>query len=92
MTTLRPFSVHDLFKFNNVNMDVLTETYDLSFYGTYLLKWPEYCVVMEAPSAGTIMGYILGKAEGQKESWHGHVTVGLHLFIYLSLVIYICLF
>ena len=26
MTTWRPFSVHDLFRFNNINLDVLTET------------------------------------------------------------------
>ncbi|EDW56182.1 GM22725 [Drosophila sechellia] len=32
MTTLRPFTCDDLFKFNNVNFDPLTETYGLSFY------------------------------------------------------------
>ncbi|XP_033174291.1 N-alpha-acetyltransferase 20 isoform X2 [Bombus vosnesenskii] len=46
MTTLRPFTCNDLFKFNNVNLDPLTET-----------KFK-----------------VMGKAEGQGENWHGHIT------------------
>ncbi|KAH8235906.1 hypothetical protein KR032_010606 [Drosophila birchii] len=56
MTTLRPFTCDDLFKFNNVNFDPLTETYGLSFYTQYLAKWPEYFQLAESPS-GQIMGY-----------------------------------
>ena len=63
MTCLRPFSVDDLFRFNNVNLDPLTETYGLTFYLQYLARWPEYFTVAENP-AGEIMGYIMGKAEG----------------------------
>ncbi|XP_017883819.1 N-alpha-acetyltransferase 20 [Ceratina calcarata] len=73
MTTLRPFTCNDLFKFNSVNLDPLTETYALSFYTHYLAHWPEYFQVGESPS-GEIMGYIMGKAEGQGENWHGHIT------------------
>ncbi|XP_017473728.1 PREDICTED: N-alpha-acetyltransferase 20-like isoform X3 [Rhagoletis zephyria] len=73
MTTLRPFTCDDLFKFNNVNFDPLTETYGLSFYTQYLARWPEYFQVAESPS-GQIMGYIMGKVEGHMENWHGHVT------------------
>ncbi|XP_059473918.1 N-alpha-acetyltransferase 20 [Neocloeon triangulifer] len=73
MTALRPFTCNDLFKFNNVNLDPLTETYGLSFYLQYLAHWPEYFQVAESPS-GQIMGYIMGKAEGNGEKWHGHVT------------------
>ncbi|KOC70570.1 N-alpha-acetyltransferase 20 [Habropoda laboriosa] len=73
MTTLRPFKCDDLFKFNTVNLDPLTETYGLSFYIHYLAHWPEYFQVTESPS-GEIMGYIMGKAEGQGENWHGHIT------------------
>ncbi|CAD7087681.1 unnamed protein product [Hermetia illucens] len=73
MTTLRPFTCDDMFKFNNVNLDPLTETYGLAFYMQYLAHWPEYFQVAESPS-GEIMGYIMGKAEGQRENWHGHVT------------------
>ncbi|KAG5677918.1 hypothetical protein PVAND_007634 [Polypedilum vanderplanki] len=73
MTSLRPFVCNDMFKFNGVNLDPLTETYGLSFYMQYLAHWPEYFQVAVAPS-GEIMGYIMGKAEGHGENWHGHVT------------------
>lgn len=56
MTTLRPFRCEDMFSFNNVNLDPLTETYGLSFYLQYLAHWPEYFQVAESPS-GVIMGY-----------------------------------
>ena len=76
MTLLRPFSCHDLFRYNNVNLDPLTETYNLGFYLAYLSKWPEYFAVAESPS-GKIMGYIMGKSEARQSNpldWHGHVT------------------
>jgi len=70
---MRPFTCDDLFKYNNVNLDPLTETYALSFYLQYLAHWPEYFYVVEHPN-GNIMGYIMGKVEGAGENWHGHVT------------------
>ncbi|XP_077996597.1 N-alpha-acetyltransferase 20-like [Glandiceps talaboti] len=73
MTTLRPFTCDDMFRFNSVNLDPLTETYGLPFYMQYLALWPEYFQVAEAPN-GDIMGYIMGKAEGSGDNWHGHVT------------------
>ncbi|CAG9314811.1 unnamed protein product [Blepharisma stoltei] len=78
MTTLRQFSLCDIFSFNKVNLDILTETYNVGFYGRYLAKWPEYCKVAEGPT-GDIQGYVLGKVEGAKNcdikrDWHGHVT------------------
>lgn len=73
MTTIRRFTCDDLFTFNAPNLDVLTETYHNQFYLQYLAKWPEYCQVAEGPG-GQTMGYILGKAEGLRENWHGHVT------------------
>jgi len=75
MTTLRQFTCADLFKFNSVNLDPLTETYGLPFYLSYLAHWPEYFQVATSPE-GRMMGYIFGKAEGSvvNESWHGHVT------------------
>ena len=33
--------MEDLFKFNNINLDVLTETYNMPFYLSYMAKWPE---------------------------------------------------
>ncbi|RCN53004.1 acetyltransferase, GNAT family [Ancylostoma caninum] len=73
MTTIRPFDVMDMLKFNNVNLDSMTETYGFNFYLYYLVNWPEYYQVAEHPN-GQIMGYIMGKAEGRDENWHGHVT------------------
>lgn len=63
----------DLLRFNAVNLDPLTETYHMGFYGHYLAQWPEYFTTAIAPN-GNIMGYIMGKAEGPGEKWHGHVT------------------
>ena len=62
MTEIRPFSCFDLFKFNMVNFDPLTETYGLPFYLHYQAKWPEYYFTAEAPN-GDIQGYIMGKSE-----------------------------
>jgi len=73
MTTLRPFTCSDIFKYNHINLDPLTETYGISFYLQYLARWPEYFLVSESPN-GEISGYIMGKAEGLGTNWHGHVT------------------
>lgn len=73
MTTLRPFRADDLFRFNHINLDPLTETYNIPFYLSYLCTWPSLCAALEDPN-GRMMGYILGKAEGRKNLWHGHVT------------------
>eukprot|EP00465_Bigelowiella_longifila_P000890 CAMPEP_0185280992 /NCGR_PEP_ID=MMETSP1359-20130426/66463_1 /TAXON_ID=552665 /ORGANISM="Bigelowiella longifila, Strain CCMP242" /LENGTH=174 /DNA_ID=CAMNT_0027876359 /DNA_START=513 /DNA_END=1037 /DNA_ORIENTATION=- len=74
MTTVRPFKLTDLFKFNDVNLDPLTETYMMPFYMQYLAKWPEYCMATRAPGSARLTGYVMGKVEGKKENWHGHVT------------------
>jgi len=73
MSALRAFRATDLFKFNNINLDVWTETFGISFYLHYLSHWPDLCCAQEAPS-GRLMGYVIGKAEGQGVEWHGHVT------------------
>ncbi|KAL4198431.1 hypothetical protein AMTRI_Chr03g140170 [Amborella trichopoda] len=73
MTTIRRFCCDDLLRFSHVNLDHLTETFNMSFYMTYLARWPDYFHVAEGPG-NRIMGYIMGKVEGQGESWHGHVT------------------
>jgi len=66
--------MNDLFKFNNINLDVLTETYNMTFYLQYMSRWPESFVVAEAPNNDGLMGYVLGKAEGEGKLWHGHVS------------------
>lgn len=81
MATMRRFSPFDLLRFNNVNLDPLTETFTMGFYLQYLAKWPQYCFTVDAPH-GRSMGYVLGKAEGSGAPgrlgaglpWHGHVT------------------
>jgi len=73
MTTLRQFTCDDLFRFNDINLDPLTEMYGLGFYLQYMARWPEYLMAAESPS-GNLMGYVLGKSEGVGENWHGHVT------------------
>ena len=47
--------------------------YNLPFYLQYLASWPEYCLTAEGPGR-EVMGYILGKSEGEGVKWHGHVT------------------
>ncbi|TCD63566.1 N-terminal acetyltransferase [Steccherinum ochraceum] len=73
MSVLRPFRATDAFKFNNVNLDIWTETYGISFYLSYLSRWPDLCCTQEAPN-GRMMGYVIGKAEGRETDHHGHVT------------------
>eukprot|EP01104_Vermistella_antarctica_P019272 TRINITY_DN7472_c0_g1_i1.p1 TRINITY_DN7472_c0_g1~~TRINITY_DN7472_c0_g1_i1.p1 ORF type:complete len:176 (-),score=24.33 TRINITY_DN7472_c0_g1_i1:400-927(-) len=73
MTEIRRFTCEDLFKFNPANLDKLTETYNLSFYLTYMARWPEYFSAVDSPD-GRSMGYVMGKVEGRGEEWHGHVT------------------
>lgn len=73
MTTLRQFCLDDLLRFNPINLDILTETYNGSFYMSYLSTWPESFVVAESLH-GQLMGYVLGKAEGEGPQWHAHVS------------------
>lgn len=56
MTTLRRFVATDLFKFNSINLDPLTETYSISSYLQYLAQWPDYFVAAES-SNKALMGY-----------------------------------
>lgn len=73
MSTIREFEADDLFKFNHINLDPLTETYNITFYMLYLSTWPSLCATFEDPNR-RLMGYVLGKAEGESKLWHGHVT------------------
>lgn len=73
MTTTRAFRCEDMFSFNNINLDAWTETYNVSFYYHYLSTFPEYFKAEEHPN-GRLMGYVMGKIEGDGTLWHGHVT------------------
>ena len=50
MSELRRFHALDLFKFNPINLDRLTETYNLSFYLSYMATWPDLFLVQHAPN------------------------------------------
>jgi N-terminal acetyltransferase B complex catalytic subunit len=54
-------------------LDPLTETYSIAFYLQYLAQWPDYFVIAQNANE-KLMGYVMGKAEGDDELWHGHVT------------------
>jgi len=51
MSELRRFRALDLFSFNPINLDRLTETYNLSFYLNYMATWPDLFLVQRAPSS-----------------------------------------
>lgn len=74
MTTYRSMQLTDTLQFNFVNLDQLTETYTTSFYGEYMTHWPEYQRICIHPTTGLPMAYTLGKAEGELEDYHGHVS------------------
>jgi ribosomal protein S18 acetylase RimI-like enzyme len=57
MTSIRRFTCDDLFTYNNVQLDRLTETYNLPFYLQYLATWPEYCALAEGPGQQARMGF-----------------------------------
>lgn len=73
MSCTRRFTPFDLFRMNPVNLDKLTETYDMNFYFQYMLRWPEFQQVVNAPD-NTLMAYVIGKTEGERTEWHGHVS------------------
>lgn len=75
MTTIRRFSLFDIFEYSPINTDSFTETFSDSFYGSYISWWPDLCYTATG-SDGVISGYFIGKVEGdlQANEWHGHVS------------------
>lgn len=55
MSELRRFRAMDLLRFNPINLDRLTETYNLSFYLSYMATWPDLFLVQHAPSHPTTL-------------------------------------
>ena len=81
MTIIRRVEPTDLLHLNLCNLDPYTENYDLSFYMSYLMKWPSMFQCIE--EHGNIVGYIIGKVEASPVHlqgsdhylpWHGHIT------------------
>ncbi|TIA91569.1 hypothetical protein E3P99_00983 [Wallemia hederae] len=73
MTTIKAFKSTDILSFNKINLDYWTETYSISFYQQYLIKWPDLCISLTHPDS-SLMGYLFGKIEGRGMDHHGHVT------------------
>lgn len=83
MTSIKPFYMEDLFELNSVNLDSMTENFNLLFYFQYLIDWPTLFFksveisndsYYDRPYA--ISGYMMGKTEGKlaKKEWHTHIT------------------
>ncbi|XP_030561899.1 N-alpha-acetyltransferase 20 isoform X1 [Drosophila novamexicana] len=85
MTALREFTFDDLFKFNRIVFDPLTEVYSISFFMDKILEFPMLATVAVAPNE-QLVGFILGSRNIMAElvgdgknldliSSHGHVSV-----------------
>lgn len=82
MTSIKPFQIEDLLDVNPVNLDPLTENYNVHFYLEYLIQWPTLFFKSTEISDFAnienheISGYMMGKTEGQlaKKEWHTHIT------------------
>lgn len=81
MPVLRRVNPSDLFHLNLCNLDAYTENYDISYYLSYLMRWPSLFFCLE--ENGQIVGYIIGKVESSPNylqssphylPWHGHIT------------------
>jgi N-terminal acetyltransferase B complex catalytic subunit len=73
MAFTRAFGCDDLCRMSSTNMDPFTETYALGFYLGYISRWPALCAVQENAS-GRVSSYMIGKAEGRRKEWHGHIS------------------
>ncbi|KAL0222728.1 hypothetical protein P9112_002118 [Eukaryota sp. TZLM1-RC] len=73
MTSFTDFTCDDLFQFSSVNVDPFTETFGMPFYMYYMSYFDDYCSVSKSCN-GNITGYMIGKAEGENELWHGHIS------------------
>ncbi|XP_062129270.1 N-alpha-acetyltransferase 20 [Drosophila sulfurigaster albostrigata] len=86
MTAIREFALQDLFKFNRIVFDQLTEVYSLEFFLNKFLEYPFLSEVATAPN-GQIMGFLIGcriidsdNRVGDTKHFdfnnnHGHVSV-----------------
>lgn len=90
MSSLKPFQLTDLFLLNAVNLDPLTENFNIAFYAEYLTTWPS--LFFSSSEFSCLSGYMMGKTEGSGDLWHTHitaVTVNAH-YRRLGLASYLC--
>ncbi|TDG43206.1 hypothetical protein AWZ03_010366 [Drosophila navojoa] len=84
MTALREFAFDDLFKFNRILFDPLTEVYTIAFYASRVFEFPMLTEVAVAPN-GQVTGFIMGSRvrnkqwgrngkDSDKMGSHGHVN------------------
>lgn len=73
MASRKPFTCDDLYRMSSTNMDPFTETYQLNFYWSYISRFPALCALQENAS-GRVTSYMVGKAEGKRKDWHGHIS------------------
>lgn len=69
----------DLFTFNTINLDPLTETYSIAFYLSYMAQFPEYCVKAVSPPGmenDTLKSSHQSQYESDKTSIAGGPTSG----------------
>ncbi|XP_034474958.1 N-alpha-acetyltransferase 20 [Drosophila innubila] len=62
MTALREFVLQDLFKFNRIVFDPLTEVYPLLYFYNKILEFPLLAEVAVAPD-GQMMGFLIGSRQ-----------------------------
>lgn len=91
MTSLTPFQATDLFQLNPINLDTLTENFNIGFYFEYLTTWPSLFFKSEE-FHNKISGYMMGKTEGTDELWHTHITAVTinHYYRRIGLASYLC--
>ncbi|KAI3404355.2 naa20 [Candida oxycetoniae] len=85
MTSIKPFQLEDLLTINTINLDPLTENFNISFYSQYLIDWPNLFYKSTEHHGKSdegdeneqeISGYMMAKTEGQlsKLEYHTHIT------------------
>ena len=75
MTSIKPFQMEDLFELNPVNLDPLTENFNVSFYSQYLIEWPQlFYKSVETPN-GQASGYMMAK---QKVNYRKRMAYAYH--------------
>ncbi|CCH42302.1 hypothetical protein BN7_1846 [Wickerhamomyces ciferrii] len=98
MTSLTPFQATDLFQLNSINLDTLTENFNIGFYFEYLTKWPSLFFKSEEIGSYNgvnntqLSGYMMGKTEGNNDLWHTHITAVTinHYYRRIGLASYLC--
>lgn len=90
MTSIQPFQLTDLYHISNVNLDSLTENFNVGFYSQYLIQWSE--LFIKSAEHDDISGYLMGKVEGSGTLFHAHITAVTVDFKYrrIALASYLC--